>query len=131
MTKDFLGWLEDDSIYTYDCNLEKADGELQLYDTYLSNMDPPGKWIMDHFPARDSPHDLTVISMTDDYALVYRCGDYQEFGISYTAQILSRKPTLDSAIEEKLKVEVVNLKLNPESANYVSIPHGNCTYEGH
>ena len=35
MTKDFLGEAEGDSVYSYVCNLEDANGDLQAFDSKL------------------------------------------------------------------------------------------------
>ena len=66
-------------------------------------MDPAGKWEMVHPPTVVSgPHAFTVITMFDDSALVYRCGDYGEAGISYTAQVRSFKLLSEGGIQIKL-----------------------------
>ena len=52
----------------------------------LFEMRPPGQWKQSVVPGFD-PQTFTVLDLHDGHALVYRCGEYAQYGISYNAQV--------------------------------------------
>ncbi|XP_076071838.1 apolipoprotein D-like [Mytilus galloprovincialis] len=82
----------------------------------LSGEGPSGHWKEGFFPLAPKA-DYTIIYLDDNYAIEYDCTSV--FGVTnYCIHILSRTPTAQTDMVQKLKTFAIGLGLNTENLDY-------------
>ncbi|XP_077986091.1 apolipoprotein D-like [Glandiceps talaboti] len=112
------------------CMWESPTGEPRLATGSLYDSGPAGHWRIKYFWFVPSSG-FTVLALGDDYAVTYDCMTkwFGWGGIGYCIHILSRTPTQDPEVTERLLQVALDMGLNPEGLNYTATRMEGCQFE--
>ena len=114
-----------DGLADNDCRYKEVDGKWTNVTGYLSNenLEVPGNWL--ETINGGSPVNYTVISIGDDYSVEYDCGT--SYGVTnYCVHVMSRTPTMDPTLFNKLIAEAEAMGLNPQELEVTMTKQEGC-----
>ena len=106
-----------DGIVDNECREKTIDGDWTNVTATLFDEDEeqPGRWLTKVGDYGGQPANYTIIAFEeDDYAVEYDCTTSSLGLTNYCIHVLSRTPTMDQEVFDKLMQDAINRGLNPQ-----------------